>query len=455
MIYLDYAAATPLDKKVLAVMMPYLTDDFYNPSASYLPARNVRADMEDARHKIASLIGARPAEIIFTAGATESINLALRGVRGRIITTAIEHAAVLNTVRYSEIKSESNTTSSLSDSFRQSSDKLDYPNKSGNDKTLVQDENIILPVDDKGRINLDQLKSTITDDVELISISYANSEIGTIQPIKEIAEIVTKIRADRRERGIKLPLLFHTDASAVAGLLDLNVARLGVDLMTLNAGKCYGPKATGLLYVRAGVELQPVIYGGGQEMGLRSGTENVAGVIGFVRALELAEKHRKTETVRLAKMRDDLQKFLISCHPKLVSGSSITPSLSDSFRQSSDKLDYPNKSGNDDNGVGVTINGAQKHRLPNILNFSISGLDAERVVFALDERGVYVATGAACAANKGTRSHVLTAIGLAPEIADGSIRISLGRPTTQEEIDRAKPILAEVLSEQMKFRSNV
>lgn len=379
MIYLDYAAATPIDPKVLDVMMPYLTDQFFNPSASYSPAINIRADFERTRHQIASIIGARPAEVVFTAGATESINLALGGVSGAIVTTAIEHPAVLNIAKGSDGK--------------------------------------ILTVDNKGRIDLDELKSAITDNVKLVSIGYANNEIGTVQPIKEISEIITQIRADRRERNIKTPLLFHTDASAAAGLLDINVARLGVDLMTLNSGKCYGPKQVGLLYVRAGVQLQPVIIGGGQEMGLRSGTENVAGVIGFAKALEIAEKHRKSETVRLEKLRDDLQEFLVS-----------------------EFLD-------------IQINGSQKHRLPNILNFSIPNLDGERAVFALDQSSVCVATGSACAANKGLRSHVLTAIGLKSEIADGSLRISLGRPTTDDEIEKLKPILRDVLHEQLKFGS--
>ncbi|MCL1877048.1 cysteine desulfurase [Candidatus Saccharibacteria bacterium] len=371
MIYLDYAAATPIDAKVLAAMMPYLTDLFYNPSANYMPAVRVRNDFEDARHRIASIIGARPTEIIFTAGATESVNLALLGVDGKIVTTVIEHMSVLNVVK----------------------------NRDGK----------ILPVDEKGQINLNELKSAITDDVELVSIGYANSEIGTVQEIEEIARIIADIRVKRREHGNKTPLYLHTDASAAAGLLDINVARLGVDLMTLNAGKCYGPKQVGLLYVRAGIVLKPLIVGGGQELGLRSGTENVAGAVGFAKALELAEKHRKNEVIRLAKLRDDLQKFLVQEFPDIV------------------------------------INGSQKHRLPNLLNFSLPGLDGERAVFALDQNGVCVATGSACAANKGSRSHVLTAIGLTPEIADGSIRISLGRSTTDDEIAALKPILRDIL----------
>ncbi len=377
MIYLDYAAATPLDPRVLKAQEPYLTDQFFNPSASYLAAQNVRANYEAARHNLAQVIGARPAEVIITAGATESINLALNGVSGKILTTDIEHASVLSLAK-------------------------------------VRD-GVVIPVDAKGRINLSVLESSITDEVELISIGYANSEIGTVQSIKEIASIVVHVRERRKSMGIDRPLLFHTDASQAAGYLDINTARLGVDLMTLNAGKCYGPKQVGLLYVRAGIQLRPLVYGGGQEMGLRSGTENVAGAIGFARALELAEKKRKAETVRLSELRDDLEAF-----------------VANEF-------------------TDVVINGHKKHRLPNVLNISIPELDGERAVFALDQAGVMVATGSACAANKGTRSHVLMAIGLAPEVADGSLRISLGRLTTQSEIAELKPILAEVIRTQLKF----
>ena len=380
MIYLDYAAATPVDEKVLAAMMPYFLDQFFNPSASYLPARSVRADLENARHSIAQIIGARPAEIVFTAGATESINLALAGVNGAILTTAIEHSAVLEMA------------------------------KSRNGK--------ILSVDEKGRIDLNELEKELTDDIEVVSIGYANNEIGTVQPLREIAAVIAKVKSDRLVRGVKTRLLFHTDASQAAGLLDLNVARLGVDLLTLNAGKCYGPKQVGLLFVRAGVILKPLIRGGGQEMGLRSGTENVPGSIGFAKALELSEKHRGSETKRLQTLRDDLENFIVQEFPE------------------------------------AKINGDKKHRLSNILNFSLPGLDGERAVFALDEKGVLVATGSACAANKGTRTHVLTAIGLDGKLADGSLRISLGRPTTAEEIDQVKNILKEVLREQLKFGSN-
>ena len=462
---MDYAAATPVDDKVLAAMLPYFSDKFFNPSAAYTPARNVRTDFEAARHRIAQIVGARPAEIIMTAGATESINLALHSfchpelVSGSslykenavdsrvkhendvvsILTTAIEHPAVLETARAAGAK--------------------------------------FLPVDKFGRVDPAIVRKYITDDIKLISVGYANNEIGTVQPLKEIAEIVAAVRSERAQKGVKTPLLFHTDASQAAGYLDLNVARLGVDLMTLNAGKGYGPKQVGCLFVRAGVKLQPLLSGGGQEMNLRSGTENVAGAVGFAGALEIAEKHRKSEVKRLEELRDDLENYLLSvfastakqpnrkdCHSEFISESSL--SLPEE-KQKKLKIMKPqhqtrgcwarqvqdDKSKQSVQNDKIIINGHKKYHLPNILNFSVPGLDGERAVFALDERGVMVATGSACAANKGTRSHVLTAIGLSENLIDGSLRISLGRPTTKTEIEQLKPILIETLREQLKFGS--
>lgn len=376
-IYLDYAAATPMDERVLAAMMPYFSQQFYNPSAAYLAARHVRADIEEARHQLARLIGARPAEIVMTAGATESINLALYGVDGQIITTAVEHPSVLETARA----------------------------RGG----------AILPVDERGRINTEQLKSSLTDQVSLVSLGYVNSETGVIQDLRAAAEVVRQIREQRRQRGVERPLLLHTDASQAAGLLDLNVARLGVDLMTLNAGKCYGPKQVGLLYIRAGVRLKPLILGGGQELGLRSGTENVTGIIGFAKALRLADKTRASEVKRLGQLRQRLKGGLIE-------------RLSD-----------------------IKINENAKHNSPAILNFAVPGVDGERVVFALDQHGAMVSTGSACAANKGRRSHTLVAMGLSDELVDGSIRISIGRYTTATEIDAVIPMLVQTINQQRQF----
>ncbi len=381
MIYLDHAAATPVDPRVLKAMLPYFSDNFFNPAAAYTPAREVKADFEEARHRLAMVIGARPAEIVLTAGATESDNIALHGVTGEVITTAIEHPAVLALARA----------------------------RGGN----------ILSVDSEGQINLAELKAAITDQTELVSVCYVNSETGAVANLKAISEVLAECRAERRSRNLKRQLLLHTDASQAVGVCDLNVARLGVDLMTLNAGKCYGPKQTGLLYVRGGVILRPLIYGGGQEMGLRAGTENVTNAVGFAVALELAERLRKSETKRLSVMRRRLVTYL--------------------------QTELPN----------VQINGSKAHQSPAILNFSVPGLDGERAVFALDERGVMVSTGSACAANRGTRSHVLLALGLSPELVDGSIRLSLGRLVDDAKLTELEQILAPVIKEQLQFGSAV
>lgn len=375
-IYLDYAAATPLDKRVFAAMEPYFTEKFYNPSSAYQPAREIRRDVDDARHRLAMILGGRQSEVILTAGATESINLAISGAINRhgglVVTTAIEHPAVLESVR------EFGGT-------------------------------IVAPTA-KGMIDPESVRAAINDETTLVSVGYANSELGTIQPLKAIAAIISDIREGRRERGIVRPIYFHTDASQAAGYLDLSVSRLGVDMMTLNAGKCYGPKQVGLLWLDSMVDIKPLVHGGGQERGLRSGTENVAGAIGFARALEIVDKHRRTEAHRIGQLRDKLEKNLVSAFPDLV------------------------------------INGMTKKRLPNHLHISLPGLDGERALFALDARGVLVATGSACAANKGTRSHVLTAVGMSDELADGSLRFTLGHPVSESDIDDASAIIIETLN---------
>lgn len=373
-IYLDYAAATPIDKRVMKAMTPYFSDKFYNPSAAYMAARGVRADVENARHDIAKIIGARPAEIIFTAGATESINLAMTVVGdGVVLTDNAEHASVLNAAK----------------SYRHE----------------------IISVDSEGRINLDDLRAKVQSGVvRLISLGYVNSETGVVQDIKAVADIVRDERAERQ-----MPLYLHIDASQASGLYDLNVGRLGVDMMTLNAGKCYGPKQVGLLYARAGIQLKPVVLGGGQEMGLRSGTENVPGIIGFARALQIADDTRKSEYKRLEELKNQLKKTLANGLPDII------------------------------------FNENPRATSPAILNFSVPNVDGERVVFALDEKGVMVATGSACAANKGQRSHVLTAMDLTDNIADGSIRVSLGRFMTEEDIAEAGRLIVETINEQRKF----
>lgn len=373
-IYLDHAAATPVDPKVLAAMQPFFSDSFYNPSAPYAPAVAVRREYEAAKQTIARTIGAKGDDLVITAGATESINLAFASFDGHIVTSNIEHHAVLAAAKTHE-------------------------------HTLVH-------ADARGVVSSDAIKAAILPTTQLVSVALANNELGTIQPLRDIAEVVRLERETRLAKGDHTPIYLHSDASQGVGQLDANVARLGVDLLTLNAAKVYGPKQVGLLWAAPSVALQPSIVGGGQERGLRSGTENVAGTIGFARAMELAYEHRKFESERLMKLRDYLQHELITAFPEAV------------------------------------LSGHLKHRLAGHLHISFPHLDAERVLFALENRGVLVATGSACAANKGTRSHVLTAIGLAPEVADGSLRITLGHLSNEENIaTAARYIIEEVQKE--------
>lgn len=368
-IYLDHAAATPVSEPVFAAMQPYFSDFFYNPSSPYAQALAVRRDYEAAKALLASTIGARPDELVVTAGATESINLAFNSIGGHIITANIEHHAVLEAAR--------------------------------------RHDHTIVPADEHGFVSAEVIKKAIQPSTTLVSVAAANNELGTVQPLRDIAMAVKGERERRLALGDTTPIYLHSDASQGAGQLDLHVSRLGVDLLTLNAGKVYGPKQVAILWAHPQVALRPQIVGGGQERGLRSGTENVAGMIGFGRAMELAEKHRKGETQRLQHLRGFLQKVLTSAFPKAI------------------------------------ISGHQKRQLAGHLHISFPGIDAERLVFALEMRGVLVATGSACAANKGTRSHVLTAIGLSSEVADGSLRLTLGRLSTEENTKKASKIIIE------------
>lgn len=368
-IYFDHAAATPIDERVLRVMQPYFTDNFYNPSSPYAPAVAVRRDYEDAKKTLAILIGAKPGEIIMTAGATESINLAFNSVNGHVVTSNIEHHAVLSSAK-------------------------------NHDHTIVN-------ADEFGIVPVDAIKNAIRPDTQFVSIALANNELGTIQPIREIAELIKNVRSRRLENDNHTPIYLHCDASQGVGQIDVNTARLGVDMLTLNAGKIYGPKQVGLLWVASRVKLCPQIVGGGQEYGLRSGTENVAGTIGFAKALEIIAPCHKSESERLAKLRDDLQRMFMDAFPDAV------------------------------------VSGHRKHRLSGHLHISFPGIDGERLVFILENCNVLIATGSACAANKGTRSHVLVAIGLSPEVADGSVRITLGHLSNESNVKKGGEIMIE------------
>jgi cysteine desulfurase len=367
-IYLDYAAATPVDSRVIDAMQPFWADAFYNPSSSYLAAKAVRERLDDARAQVAHWLGAKPREVIFTAGATESINLAIHGVmraypNGHIVTSSIEHDAVL-----AAAKAYSYT---------------------------------LAPVLPDGTVDIVALKKIITDQTVLVSVAIANNEIGTIQPLREVALAVAEIRRLRQLKNNELPLYLHTDASQGACYLDIHASRLRVDLLTLNGGKMYGPKQSGVLFVKTGTHLQPLVVGGGQEFGLRSGTENVAASIGLATALDIAQSERKEAIVKTAALRDELQREIVAAFPEVV------------------------------------VNGSKKRRLPNNLHLSWPGLDGERLLMLLDERGIMASTGSACAANKGTASHVLIACGLDEPAIQGSLRLTIGRNTTPEEIKHA------------------
>jgi cysteine desulfurase len=376
-IYFDFAAATPVSEVALTAMQPYWSEYFYNPSSPYAPAVSVRRAYEAAKHELAVAIGAKADDIIMTAGATESINLALTAATdAHLVTTAIEHHAVLH-----------------------AADQYDHT---------------IVAVGRSGIVSPAAIEAAIRPDTTLISVALANNELGTIQPLRDIAALVANVRASRRDNGDTTPLWLHSDASQGIGQIDVNVARLGVDMITINAAKCYGPKQVALLWRSPRVTLKPIVQGGGQESGLRSGTENVAGTVGFAAALREATAKRKQESQRLSELRDTLESYLREHCPQLV----------------------------------VTIAG--KKRLPGSLHVMVPGIDAERLVFMLEAKGVLVATGSACAANSGTRSHVLEAIGLAPEEADGSLRLTLGRTTTEQDVLVGGEAIVEVINTELQ-----
>jgi cysteine desulfurase len=373
-IYLDHAAATPADPSVMKAMAPYFSDKFYNPSATYLPAIEVRKALEAARAETAYWLGSRPAEVIFTAGGTEANNLAVRGVmeafpKGNVVVSGIEHESVLGPARRYDCRE--------------------------------------VAVKADGRLDLDDLQKKIDGRTALVSIGYANNEIGTVQPLREVSRVIAEKRTGR---AASAPLLFHTDACQAANYLDLHAARLGVDLMTLNGGKIYGPKQSGILYVKAGTVLKPLLAGGGQERGLRGGTENVPSAIGFAEALKLAQGMRRDETARLQK----LQKSFIA-------------RLQESI-------------------PGIVINGPLKNRLPNNVHATISGQDNERLLILLEQAGILAAAGSACSAASGEPSHVLKAIGASDADARASLRFTMGRGTTETMMKRTAGTLSGLLS---------
>lgn len=377
MIYLDYAAATPVRKEVRKVM-DKAENCFANPGSRHDGGRTAKELLESAREKVKMMLNADEKDtIIFTSGGTESINLAIKGIAfanknqgNHIITSKIEHKAVLETCKYLE----------------QEGFYVTY-----------------LDVDGYGRINPQDVEKAITEKTILISIMYANNEVGTIQPVKEIAAVAKKNK-----------VLFHTDACQ-AGYLDLDVRKLGVDLLTLNSNKIYGPKGAGLLYVKKDVRLETQMHGGGQESGLRSGTENVAAMVGFATALEMAQKEKETENQRLRVLRDN---FISEVQKKISN---------------------------------VSSNGHPTEQLSNHIHLSFARVEAETLLSHLDQQGVYASAGSACTANEINVSHVLSAMKIEDNMTRGSIRFTLGKETTDKDIKATIKILQETVASLRKI----
>lgn len=375
-IYLDYAAATPIDKHVLAAMEPYFTKVFHNPSSVYLAARQARQMLDQARATVAKCLGVKAGEIIFTSGATEANNLAISGIMrqfpdGEVLASAIEHESVL------------------------------APAGQFNHRLIL--------VDKYGLIDLKALAKMINPKTVLISVMYVNNEVGTLQPLAKIAQLLKQIKKERFKKGNNRPLHLHTDAAQAGNLFDLKVSRLGVDLMSLNGGKIYGPKQSGALYNRAGTNLQPQILGGGQEFGLRSGTESLASAVGLAEALKLAQAKKDSQLKSLQGLSDGFINRLKQSFPKAI------------------------------------INGQVKTRSPHIINVGLPGQDAERLVMELDERGIQAAVGSACSASKEDPSHVLRAMGLPESLIRSSLRFSLGRTTTAADLATTVKALVAII----------
>jgi cysteine desulfurase len=375
-VYLDHAAATPLNSQVREVMLPYLDESYGNPSSFHTMGKQAKDVLDLVRGNIAQVLRVRPDELLFLSGGTESDNLAILGYARKnqkegkhLITTEIEHHAVLTTMLHLEKKEGFEVT--------------------------------YLKPDVHGRVSASQVEDALREDTILVSVMYANNEIGTIQPIAEIGTMIEKWRKDHDRPALR----FHTDACQASEYLDLNVESLHVDMMTLNGSKVYGPKGMGLLYLKRGIKLQPLQFGGAQERGLRPGTENVAGIVGLAKALEIAQENRVEESARVEKLRDYLIKGIQLAVTK------------------------------------TRLNGDATNRLPNNVNISIMDVEGEALLLYLDAKGVFASTGSACTSASLDPSHVILALGLPYEVAHGSLRFSLGRSTTQEDVDYVIEVL--------------
>jgi cysteine desulfurase len=376
-IYLDYAATTPMHPEVAKAMLPYFTESFGNPSSIYSYGQEAKGAVEEARNRIATFIGARDEEIIFTGGGTEADNFALKGIAfaneskgNHIIVSSIEHHAVIETCKFLERRKY----------------KLTY-----------------LPVDGSGLVDPADIKKAITNKTILVSVMHANNEIGTIQPIAEISKIT-------REAEI----YFHTDAVQTLGHIPVNVNELGVDLLSTSAHKLYGPKGVGALYARKGTKLIALINGGAQERGRRAGTENVPGIVGFSKAIELAQQEIHIEVERLTRLRNRLIDGIL------------------------ERIDY------------ARLNGHAVRRLPNNVNITIDFIEGESMCLNLDLKGICVSTGSACSSSSLEPSHVLLAMGLPHEQAHSSVRFTMGKWNTEDDIHKVLEVLPKIIA---KLRS--
>ncbi|QQG45749.1 MAG: cysteine desulfurase [Candidatus Sungiibacteriota bacterium] len=398
-VYLDHAATTYLDPRVAEAMEPYWEEEYGNPSSLYRPGRRAKESLDSARSVVARLLNCKSEELVFTGGGTEAINLAIFGVarmykdQGRhIITSKIEHHAVLHSL-----------------------EALEKEGFSAGGGPASGWEVTYLDVDEYGLVRQEEIKKAIRPYTILVSIMYANNEIGTIEPIEEIGKIIKEIREERKVAGNPTPIFFHTDACQAAGALDMDVQKLGVDLLAMNGSKIYGPKGVGCLYIRRGIRLRPLIYGGGQENNLRSGTENIPGIIGFAKAFELAQEEREKENARLLKLRDYFISEVMKRVPKIV------------------------------------LNGHPKKRLPNNINISVLDIEGEAVILYLDAKGIYISTGSACTSTTLDPSHVILAIGRPYEYAHGSLRFTLGRRTTKEDLDYVLEVFPGIVEKLRKI----
>lgn len=374
MIYLDHAATTPVMTEALEAMLPYHREVFGNPSSVYAAGREARKAVEEAREAVAGAVGAFPTEIIFTAGGTEADNLAVKGAalrsdpkRRHVITSSIEHHAVLHSAEWLERRGYRVT---------------------------------FLPVDRNGVVDLSALEAALSPETALVSVMLANNEVGTVQPVAEVVKIV-------RQRG---RALVHTDAVQGLGKIPMDLEKLGVDLASFSAHKLGGPKGVGALYLRRKTPIEPLAHGGGQERQMRSGTPNVAGIVGFGVAAQISAKEVDEQAVRLTAMRDRLQAAILESIPQ------------------------------------VTVNGAGASRLPGTLSVCIQSVEGESLLLMLDSRQIAASSGSACASGSLDPSHVLLAMGVPPELAHGSLRLCLGRTSTPDEVDVVVDALRDIVA---------